>query len=214
MALFGWSPRDVCVPLLHCFYFAVDSVDLDSSSGGFHVDAWLRSRSNALRKAQVSLEYAREAMMRAQKASDHPHVYSAGDLVKIFTKALHLTSIASHCNARTQAHAQVHRAMTVVSASDRVVQVKLPASYNQVHEKLNVIDVRPWLHSNRTLDVPYPAVAHLALNPKVQTLDRKTYGRRPRVIAPYLDIPCSYRVVRKDQNTEWVRNSTLPTAPE
>jgi hypothetical protein len=84
-----------------------------------------------------------------------------------------------------------------------------------VHDKFNVIDVRPWLHSDRTLDVSYPAVApHPALNPIVQILDRKPYGRRPRVIASYLDIPCSYFVVRKDQSTEWVRNSTLTTGPE
>jgi hypothetical protein len=192
--------------------FSADSVDLDSSSGDLDVAAWLRSRSNALRKAQVSLEYAREAMMRAQKASDHPHVYSAGDWVKISTRALPLHLTATQ---KPKLMPKYIGPLTVVSASDKVVQVKLPASYSLVHDKFNVIDVRPWLHSDRTLDVSYPAVApHPALNPVVQILDRKPYGRCPRVIASYLDIPCSYCVVRKDQSTEWVRNSTLTTVPE
>jgi hypothetical protein len=73
-----------------------------------------------------------------------------------------------------------------------------------------VIDVRPGLHLDRSLDVSYPPVApHPALNPIVQLLDRKQYGRCPRVLASYLDIPCTYFVVRKDQSTEWVRNNTL-----
>jgi hypothetical protein len=100
--------------------------------------------------------------------------------------------------------------MLVVSMSDKGVQVQLPASYSQVHDKFNVIDVRPWLQSDRSLDVSYPPVApHLALNPIVQLLDRKPYGRRPRGIASFLDIPCSYGVVRKDQSTDWVRSHTF-----
>jgi hypothetical protein len=67
--------------------------------------------------------------------------------------------------------------------------------------------MRPWLHSDRTLDVSYPAVApHPALDSMLQMLDRKPDGR--------CQIPCSYSVVRNDQSTEWVRNSTLTTAPE
>jgi hypothetical protein len=101
--------------------------------------------------------------------------------------------------------------MLVLSLSDRVVQVQLPASYSQVHDKFNVIDVRPWLYSDRSLDVSYPTVApHPAMNPIVQLFDRKTYGRRPTGIASFLDIiPCSYFVVRKDQSTDWVRSHTL-----
>jgi hypothetical protein len=38
---------------------------------------------------------------------------------------------------------------------------------------------------------------------------RKQYGRCPRVLASYLDIPCSYFVVRKDRSTDWLRNTTL-----
>jgi hypothetical protein len=74
----------------------------------------------------------------------------------------------------------------------------------------NVIDVRSWLHVGRFLDVSYPPVApHPALNPTVQLLYRKPYGRRPRGIASLLDMPCYYLVVRKDQSTDWVRSHTL-----
>lgn len=103
--------------------------------------------------------------------------------------------------------------MLVVSVSDKVVQVQLPASYDQVRDKLNVIDVRPWLHLDRSLNVAYPPVApRPALNPVVQLLDSKPYDRQPRVIASHLDIPCSYCIVRKDQSTDWVRSFTLTSA--
>jgi hypothetical protein len=40
-------------------------------------------------------------------------------------------------------------------------------------------------------------------------LDRKQFGRTPRRVASFLDIPCQYFVVRKDQSTDWVRSSSL-----
>jgi hypothetical protein len=80
----------------------------------------------------------------------------------------------------------------VDSVSDKVVQVKLHASNNQVRDICNVIDVRPWLHSDRSLDVSYPAVApHPALSPVVQVLDRKPYRRSSRVYTSAINIPCS-----------------------
>jgi hypothetical protein len=155
------------------------------SSGHRDIDVWLHARAKGLRKGQVSLESARQAMIRAQKATGTPHVYKAGDLVKISTRALplHLES--------TQ-------------------KPKLLPKYMQVHDKFNVVDVRPWLSSDRDLDVGYPAVApHPALNPVVQTLDRNKFGRAPKHIASYLDIPCQYLVVHKDGSTRWVSNSQL-----
>jgi RNase H-like domain found in reverse transcriptase/Integrase zinc binding domain/Reverse transcriptase (RNA-dependent DNA polymerase)/Integrase core domain len=202
MLLFGWNPRDLRAPL-----YSGENADPDMCSGDADVDEWLRTRAHALRKAQVSLENAREAMIRAQKASDKAHVYKAGDLVKISTNALplHLDS-----TQKPKLMPKYIGPLLVVSVSDKVVQVQLPASYSQVHDKFNVIDVRPWLHTDRSLDVSYPAVEpHPALNPIVQLLDRKPYGRRPRGLASYLDIPCTYFVVRKDQSTDWVRNHTL-----
>jgi hypothetical protein len=146
-------------------------------------------------------------MIRAQKACDNAHVYAVDDLVKISTKALplHLDS-----TQKPKLMPKYIGPLQVLSVTDKVVQVKLPASYSQWHDKFNVLDVRPWLHNDCTLDVSYPPVApHPALNPIVQILDGKPYGRRPRRIASFLDIPCVYFVVRKDQSTDWVRNRTL-----
>jgi hypothetical protein len=83
--LFGWSPRDLRAPL-----FSAAPDDKKVSSGDKDIDVWLHTRASALRKAQISLESAREAMIRAHKASDKPHVYAAGDLVKISTRVLPL----------------------------------------------------------------------------------------------------------------------------
>jgi hypothetical protein len=97
-----------------------------------------------------------------------------------------------------------------VSATDSVVQIKLPDSYKQVHDKFNVIDIRPWLQVDRNLDVAYPEVdPHPALNPIVQLLDRKKFGRVPKHLGSYLDIPCQYYAVRKDGSHEWIRHSVL-----
>jgi hypothetical protein len=77
-----------------------------------------------------------------------------------------------------------------------------------------VIDVRPCLYLDRSLDVSYqPVTSHPALNPLVQMLYCTISGRYPRVHAFYLDIPCLY-VVPKDQSTDLVRNSTLTESHE
>jgi hypothetical protein len=151
------------------------------------------------RTRDVSLENARDAMIRSLKASDKPH--KVGDLVRISTYALSLQVEASQTPKLMPKYIGP---FLVVSVSDKVVQVQLPDSGSQVHNKFNVIDVRPWLHVDRSLDVSYPPVApHPALNPIMQLLDRKPYGRSPRGIAPLLDIPCYYFVVCKDQSTDW-----------
>ena len=146
-------------------------------------------------------------MIRAQKASEKLHVYVAGDLVKMSTKALPLHLCGTQ---KPKLMPKCIGPMLVLSVSDKVVQVKLPEAYDQVHDKFYVLDVRPWLHWDRSLDASYPPVApHPALNPVVQLLDRKPYGRCPREIASHLDIPCTYFVVRKDQSTAWVPSHTL-----
>jgi hypothetical protein len=99
--------------------------------------------------------------------------------------------------------------LRVVFDTDKVVQVELPASYSQVRDKFNVLDVRPWLHNGLSLDVSYPPVASPALTPIVQVLDTKLHARRSRAIALSLDIPWIYIVVRRDQSTNWARNHTL-----
>jgi hypothetical protein len=71
-------------------------------------------------------------------------------------------------------------------------------------------DVRPLMHSDPVLDVTYPEVSpHPALNPIVHLLDQKKFGRAPKHIASYLDIPCQHFAVRKDGSKEWIRNLAL-----
>jgi hypothetical protein len=81
LAVFGWSTCDFRASL----HFPCP----DTSSCDLDVDEWVRTRSQALRKAEISIEHARGAIICAQKASDKPHVYAVGDLVKI-TKVLPL----------------------------------------------------------------------------------------------------------------------------
>ena len=83
MLLFGWSPRDLRAPVLSAAF-----ADGIVSSGDKDIDVWLHDRAKTLRKAQISLEAAREAMIRAQKVSDKSHVYGVGDLVKVSTRVL------------------------------------------------------------------------------------------------------------------------------
>jgi hypothetical protein len=202
MLLFGWCPRDLRAPL-----FAVAPHDEKVQCGDRDIDVWLNNRSHALRKAQISLEGAREAMIRAHKASGNHHVYAAGDLVKISTRVLPLRITSTQ---KPKLLPKYIGPFSVVSVSDTVVQVKLPESYKLVHDKFNVIDVRPWLSSDRSLDVAYPEVApHPALNPIVQLLDRKKFGRAPKRIGSYLDIPCQYYAVRKNGEHEWIKSSAL-----
>ncbi len=80
-----------------------------------------------------------------------------------------------------------------------------------MHDKFNIVDV---LHAEeRAVEFDYPAVEpHPALNPVVQILDRKRYGRAPLRPASLLNIPATYFVVRWDGSTQWISGREL-TAP-
>ena len=49
------------------------------------VEEWLLQGPDELRKAGLSLEAARAAMIRAYKPAANPHEYRVGDLVKVST---------------------------------------------------------------------------------------------------------------------------------
>jgi hypothetical protein len=131
--VFGWNPRDLRAPLL-----SGESVDPEMDSGDLDIDTWLKTRVHVLRKAQVCIEAAEEAMIRAQKASEKPHTYCFGDLMKISTTALplHLSS-----TQKLKLLPKYIGPMPVVVVSDDVVQVQLPSSCSLVHDKFNVIDI-------------------------------------------------------------------------
>lgn len=185
--------------------FAADSNDDKVSSGDSDIDIWLNTRARTLRQAQVSLESTHQSMIRAHKGSEKCHVYVAGDMVKFSTKVLPLRMMSTQQPKLLPKYVE---AFEVLSISGSVVQVKLPDTYRHVHDKFNVVDMRPWLHADCDLDIAYPAVApHPALNPIVQLLDRKRYGRVKKHIGSLLDIPCQYFAVRKDGSQEWLRAS-------
>ena len=102
-------------------------------------------------------------MIRAQKTSEKPHVYVAGDLVKISTRALPLHLGGTQ---KPKLMPKYIGSMLVVSVSDKVVQVKSPEAYDQVHDKFNVLDVLPWLHLDRSLDVSYPCLLYTSPSPR------------------------------------------------
>ena len=197
--LFGWCPRDLRAPL--------STVE---TSGDPDIDAWLAIRAKDLKRANISLDAARDAMVRAHKASPKPHSYAPGDLVKISTRVLKIKSHVPSTQARKLTPKYIGP-FSVVSATEHNVQLKLPEAYRLVHDRYHHIDVRPWLHTDaQNLEVHYPAVEpHPALNPVVQVLDRKRCGGRPRRITSLLDIPTQYLVVLKDGSSHYVPGSRL-----
>jgi transposase InsO family protein len=76
--LFGSSPRDLRAPLL----------SPDMKCGDRDIEQWLRDRKSEFKQAQLSMEAARNAMIRAHKAASFPTEYKVGDKVKVSTDAL------------------------------------------------------------------------------------------------------------------------------
>ena len=91
----------------------------------------------------------------------------------------------------------------------------MPKAYSQVHDKFNE-QVRPWLHTgDSTVDPDLPELEpHPTLNPVVQILDRKRFGRAPKHIGSLLDIPAQYLVVYRDGSIGWVRGFHLKNHEE
>ena len=71
--LFGWSPRDLRAPL-HASAMSCDDHDIEQ---------WLHERKSEFKQAQLSMEAARNAMIRAHKAAAIPTEYRVGDKVKV-----------------------------------------------------------------------------------------------------------------------------------
>jgi hypothetical protein len=189
--LFEWQPRDLRVPLT-----------LLPASDYPDVDAWLEERATQMRSAQLSLERMRQAMITARNSSARAHVYHPDDLVKVSTRVLPLRG------SSTQVRKLQPKWIGPFSVAEQVnpgaIRVLLPATYQLVHDTFSVEDVRPWLsHDSHALDPDFPAAqAHPALNPVVQVLDRKKYGRAPRSCDDLLDIPAQYLVLRQDGSLE------------
>lgn len=201
-ALFGWTPADLRAP------FQAAALNLTANCNP--VDHWLKTRASQLEKARISMEYARQAMLRAHRKGTVSHDYKPGDQVKVSTG--HLTPrTASTQQAKLQPR-YVGPFEVIECVNPGAFRLKLPDSYVAVHDVFNESQLRPWFQreGSRILSAELPpVVAHPALNKIVQVLDRKKHGRAPKG-CHVLDIPAKYLCVRKDGTTEWVPGRELP----
>lgn len=178
------------------------------------IDCWLKQRKREFQKAQVAMELARQPMIRARKASAIEHKYAVGDFVNVSTHALPLRRTTSQVDKLCQKYIGPFK---IVSCFGKVVELDLPKSYDLVHPRFNLEQVRPWLHDGGDqIDLDYPEVLPQAsLNPVVQILDRKkAAGRQPLRPASLMDIRAQYFVVRKSGLTEWLEASRLSSRDE
>jgi hypothetical protein len=201
-ALFGWTPTDLRAP----FQAAALKLNTDCSP----VDRWLKSRASELEKARVSMEYARQAMLRAHKKGIVSYDYKKGDQVKVSTEHLTPRGASTQRPKLQPRYVGPFEVMECVNAG--AYRLKLPDSYVAVHDVFNESQLRPWFdrEGSRILSDEFPPVhAHPALNTVVQVLDRRKHGRAPKN-CHVLDIPAKYLCVRKDGTTEWVPGRDLP----
>ena len=201
MLLHGWAPRDVRAPLTGL-----------RPSGHPDVDTWLAQRASHFAGATERLERARTRMIAMQNASALAHKYKAHDLVKVSTRVLQPVDSGLPRKLR---HQWVGPFSVVEEVNPGAIKLKLPEHYHLVHDTFSVHDIRPWLsHESHVLEPTYPVVlSHPAFNPIVQVVDRKSIGRAPRDAA-LIDIPATYKVLRRSGDAEWLREAHLETAEE
>jgi hypothetical protein len=193
--LFGWCPRDIRAPLscVRSEYADVESI--------------LTRYKTDFAKAKVSLEQARQRMIKAAKASPNAFEYKVGDLVKISTRTLEPQAPDSQVKKLQPKYLGPFTVTALVGSS---VKVDLPNSFSPlIHDVFNVHDIRPWL-SVDGFDVSLPYTHDPAQNPVVAVLDRKAApGRVPKKLDSLLYIPAQYFIVRKSGLCEWVHQRTL-----
>ena len=162
-------------------------------------------RQDELRKAGLSLEAARAAMIRAYKPAANPHEYSVGDLVNVSTHVLPVRCSFTQVAKLLPRFIGPFEVTEIVAAG--ATRLKLLDAYVSPHDVFSLYDLGPWLHApEHRLEMDYPdVVAHPRV---VQVLDRKRYGHAPRSAEP-LDIPAQYLVIRVNGTTEWVPHNRL-----
>ena len=144
------------------------------------VEEWLLQRQDELRRAGLSLEAARAAMIRAYKPVANPHEYSVGDPVKVSARVLPVRCSPTQVAMLLPRFIGPFEVTDIVAA--RRIRLKLPDAYVSTHDVFSVHNLRPWLHAPECrVELDYPDfVAHPTLNRVIQVLDRKRYGRAPR----------------------------------
>jgi hypothetical protein len=103
------------------------------------VDRWLLEQAEDLKKAQISLEYARAAMMRAHKKGMQSHQYAIGD--QVTTEHLAVRGPSS------QAAKLMPRYVGPFTIAEQVnpgaYRLILQSSYAAVHDAFNESALRP-----------------------------------------------------------------------
>lgn len=199
--LFGWSPADLRAPFQA---HALQSSPADS------IDAWLKLRMQQLSKAKVSLEYARQAVLRAHKKSAHSRQHHVGDQVKVSTA--HLVPRAATAQSAKLQPRYVGPFLITEQVNPGAFRLKLPESNVAVHDVFNESQLRPWFDKEcfETLspDELPAVVAHPTLNKIVQVFDRKKCGTAPGD-CDVVDMPTQYVCVRRGGSSEWVPDRHL-----
>ena len=85
--LFGWTPQDLRVPFV--------TAELNKSDISRNVDGWLELRRQQLQRANVHLEYARAAMLKARKAVAKKPAFQIGDKVIVSERVLPLRAAST-----------------------------------------------------------------------------------------------------------------------
>jgi hypothetical protein len=188
--------------------FQAQALRLTADSG--KLDVWLTARATQLERARVSLEYARQAMLRAHKKGAVSYEYKLRDQVKVSTE--HLVRRAASTQRSKLQPRYVGPFEIVERVNAGAYRLQLPESYVAMHDVFNESQLRPKFvrEGSRTLSEKLPPIlAHPATNSVVQILDRRRHGRAPKN-CHVLDIPAKYLVVCKDGTTEWVAGHNLP----
>lgn len=199
--LFGWTPQDLRVPFV--------ASELNKTDIAKNVDSWLQLRKEHLKHANIKLEYARTAMMKARKAVAVTPAFAVGDQVKVSEEALPLRCPSTQSEKLQQRYLGPFTVVEIVNPG--AYRLKLPEDYQAVHDVFNESQLRTWFDpgADRELDLSNPLVKpHPALNKVVQVLDRKTYGRVPKT-GHVLDIPAQYLCVRRVGAPEWIQGRHL-----
>jgi hypothetical protein len=164
--LFGWTPTD--------FRSSFGAAELQLSADCSAVDSWLQTRQEQLRKAQISLEFAHSAILRAHENGTVSHTFSPGDQVKVTTEILSVKVAGSQ---KPKLQPKYVGSFTVLGeVNPDAYRLELPDHYHAVHDVFHVSGLRPWFERDhaRTLADDLPQVhAHPALKKVVQVLDRK-----------------------------------------
>jgi hypothetical protein len=192
--LFGWCPRDIRAPLQ-----SVHTIDCD-------VDTILSRCKTDFVKAKLSLEQARQRMIKAARGSPNEREYK---MMVILSKYPHKPSLLKALALKWKNYSQ-NFLVPLKSLSWWGRRLELPDSFHsRSHDVVIVQDIVPRL-SVDGFDVAVPSNPNSVVNPVQLLLDRtRAPGRVPKKSGSLLLIPAQYFVISKNGLFEWVHQRKL-----